>query len=111
MVDLQPAGERADAGEALPLGELAPQDLQLELGHELVPDRDSAPPVQDDVHGKSERTIAEGTRAVQPQRAASSSAVEKRGSMSTGNALSRSSTRLTLGRTTDIRASRSLAFA
>ena len=49
VVDLEPPRQRADAGQPVPERQLAAQDLQLELGHELVAHRDPALAVQDDV--------------------------------------------------------------
>ena len=49
VVDLEPARQRADAGQPLAMGEGAVQDLQLELRHELIADGDAAAPIEDEV--------------------------------------------------------------
>ena len=60
VVDLEAAGQRAHAGQPLAMGEAAVEDLQLELGDELVADGNTAAAIEDDVQRHPARSLLRG---------------------------------------------------
>ena len=48
-MDLEAAGERPHAGQPLAMGQAAVEDLELELGDELIADGDAATAIEDDL--------------------------------------------------------------